>query len=59
MAAAKGRFDLTRALEKISVELEKGEHVILDTVNLLQEHARTLQEEIIAEGWGHKILWFP
>jgi hypothetical protein len=55
----KGGFSLNRDLGKIEAELNKGEHVILDTTQLSPTHLQELQVAIQAKGWSGKIRWYP
>lgn len=55
----KGGFVLERDILKISEELKKGEHIILDTTNLTASHAKDLREAVASRGWVGRILWYP
>ena len=55
----KGGFKLSRDLDKIEDELEKGENIILDTTNLSQEHYELLRNAITIRGWADRIRWYP
>lgn len=51
-----GGFQIDKSMEQIIKSINKGEYVILDTTDLIQEHLDQLLEEIEKQGLGGKVL---
>ncbi|HEY0483542.1 MAG TPA: hypothetical protein VGD37_38755 [Kofleriaceae bacterium] len=45
-------------MKKIKKELDNGENVILDTIDLKPEHIAELRAAGSANGWDARVIWY-
>ncbi|MBR4669323.1 MAG: hypothetical protein IKO84_01870 [Butyrivibrio sp.] len=55
----KGGFELNRVMRTINKSLEKQENVIVDTLNMSQEHITELKAAVKANGIDDKVIFWP
>lgn len=53
----RGGFVLEKALATIQRELNAGENVIVDTVNMSAEHIAELRDAVAKRGWSNRVKW--
>ena len=52
-----GGYTLESSLKKIKKELDIGENVIIDTIDLKPEHVTELRAAVSANGWDARVIW--